>query len=1163
MKKIINALTVNKPAKIIIGLYILFLLFGFFAINPLAKLMIPKLAESMLASRASVGRVSFNPLTLKATIEHFNLTEKNGSPLVSFDELIVDFEASSLLNWAWKFKEISLTALKANVAISSNGKLNWGDLLAKLDEDKTPPSDTIPRVLINHIALNQGNISYVDSSRATPFKTTLTPLNFQLDGFSTLPEDRGDYLIALKLPDQGGALRWKGNIGVNPLASNGNVSLNNISISSLISAVKSTSLPFNPNSGELNAGFNYDFSLLNDQPEIALNNVALTLNDVSGEIMPSGALSLNQANLAIPHLDFALRIKTQLQFKDLNLKLSDLNIDQLRGKEKASLLSLPELNVNHVSYDLETNTAKVEQVQLLNGKVNATSDKTGILNWQQALTQTTTNAAQSDASEASKAPAQVETPFSLDIASVQLQHLQAQYEDQSFVHPLTLNVADINLGFTLATPQSGMDISHVTSEINGFTAKSTLSAKPIATLDSLKLNEGEINLANKKISVQSIGLSGFKTDLLKTENNMLNWQAALEPNTNTPRKSSATAANHNHQPDWSVALKKLALENSSVHIEDRSLKTPLILDVIKASFEIQNASTNLAHPLPVKAALHIKQGGQFNLLGKLTPAPFQADLNVKLVKLSLIPFAPYINQYALLKLKDGTTDAAGKVSLKQNQNLAMSFTGGFDINKVALVEEGTNEPFMAWERIGTRNLDVSLAPNHIQMTELQIIQPSGKFIIHEDKTLNLARIMRKQAEATATPSTTQSSAVANSSSPEAFPINIETIRVENAELDFADLSLTPQFGTHINSLGGVINGISTNESAVAQVELDGKVDDYGAARVRGSVQPFKATNFTDLKLSFKNLEMNRLTPYSGKFAGRRIDSGKLSVDLEYKIKQRQLTGENKFVMNKLKLGEKVDSAEAANLPLDLAIAILEDSDGVIDLDLPISGSLDDPKFSYGSIVWKAIRNVLGKIVTAPFRALGKLFGANAEKLEAISFDVGSATLAPPELEKLQTVSTALSKRPALTLGITPTYNTTSDTRAIQEFTVRRQVAEEMGIDLTKGQQPGPIDLNNTKAQKAINTLYDKLTKKSLLKKLSAKFEKVEEGHYQNALAMLTTSIHVTENDLQALANARAKSIQESLAGNGVAANSIRIDSPIKNEADGNLINTKLTLDIKK
>jgi hypothetical protein len=332
--------------------------------------------------------------------------------------------------------------------------------------------------------------------------------------------------------------------------------------------------------------------------------------------------------------------------------------------------------------------------------------------------------------------------------------------------------------------------------------------------------------------------------------------------------------------------------------------------------------------------------------------------------------------------------------------------------------------------------------------------------------------------------------------------------------------------------------------------------------VRGSVQPFKATNFTDLKLAFKNLEMNRLTPYSGKFAGRRIDSGKLSVDLEYKIKQRQLAGENKFIINKLKLGEKIDSKEAANLPLDLAIAILEDSDGVIDLDLPISGSLDDPKFSYGSIVWKAIRNVLGKIVTAPFRALGKLFGGGGDKLEAISFDAGSAIVAPPEQEKLKSVSLALSKRQGLALGVIPSYDAAIDTRALQESTLRKQVAEELDIKLEEGQQAGPIDLGNPKTQKAIDDLHDTLTKKGLLKKLASKFEKPEAGHYEKAQEKLTASIEITDADLQALAKSRGAAIQKTLETAGIAAERIRVESPVNSKAGGKTVNTKLTIDVK-
>src|SRR3569832_481873 len=161
------------------------------------------------------------------------------------------------------------------------------------------------------------------------------------------------------------------------------------------------------------------------------------------------------------------------------------------------------------------------------------------------------------------------------------------------------------------------------------------------------------------------------------------------------------------------------------------------------------------------------------------------------------------------------------------------------------------------------------------------------------------------------------------------------------------ISLTPQFGTRMHDLGGVVTGLSTDPATTAQVELDGKVDDYGSARVRGSIQPFRAPDFTDLTLAFRNLEMLWLLLFSGKFAGRRIDSGRLSVDLEYKIKDRQLAGENKFGVNKLKLGERVDSPDALHLPLDLAIALLEDSNGIIDLDLPVACSLVDPLFSFG------------------------------------------------------------------------------------------------------------------------------------------------------------------------------------------------------------------------
>ncbi|MDI1297945.1 DUF748 domain-containing protein [Methylotenera sp.] len=1201
VKQKILQFLVTLPAKIFAGLFIFYCLFGYFAVNPLAKKLVPWLAENKLASIGSVGQVTFDPLRLKATIENFKLTEKSGAPLAGFAKLVIDFEASGIFKRAWKFKEISIVDPQALIAISPQGKLNWADLIARLNEDKTPPDDMIPRLIIQHVSVKLGNIEYVDASRSTPLKAAITPLDFELGQFSTLPQDRGDYLIAANFPEQGGTLRWNGNIGVNPVASKGLIALDGVKLAKLMNIVKGANLPVTVTQGDAQTSFGYNFALPNDKPKLVLSNLALNLNNVAGDT-PNSRLGLKQASFTMPRLDFVMNNKPQLQFQDLNIKFADFEIKS--GSK--SLLVLPLIAVNHVSFDLAARSAKVGQVLLPQGSISAVMTKDGTVNWQQAFDTTTTQSEMATAVSSQprlvKAAETTDTelPFTLEISDVQLQHWKLAFLNQTFLNPLQTNIADFNLSLALAMPKGSVAITKIQSKATGITAKSA-EDKQVASLDNIQLSDGEILVDEQKVNIPSVILSGLKTQLIKEANKPLNWQTILMPASNGA-SNKASSSQESNQSDWAVSLKKVALENANLHVEDRSLTTPVEMDVEKINLEVRDGTLDLKRALPIKAGFKVKQGGQFSMQGKLTPLPFSANLDVKLDQLSLTPFASYINQFALLTLNQGTADLTGKLAIKNNKDLALSFNGGFGVNNLNIVEELSGAPFLSWERLASHSLQVSLAPNRLQMAELQIVKPVGKFIINQDKSLNVTKFLRNQpATATNAPIKVKPAPTVNVAIPVAsgmlaaakssiasevkstsaqspvspplnatakedtFPINIETIRIDNAALEFADLSLVPQFGTNIHSLTGVINGVSTNVASTAQVELDGRVDEYGAARIRGSLQPFNITNFTDLKLAFTNIEMNRLTPYSGKFAGRRIDSGKLTVDLEYKIKQRQLAGENKFVINKLKLGEKIKSADAADLPLDLAIAILEDSDGVIDLELPITGSLDDPQFSYGSIVWKAIRNVLGKIITSPFRALGKLFGGSGDKLEAITFEAGNAVLSPPELEKIKMVSTALAKRQGLALGIVPAYDEALDIAALKELTVRNSVAEEMGLKLLEDQAAGPVDLNNAKVQKAIDNLYDTLTKKSLLKKLASKLEKPKEGHYQEALQKLTTSIQVTDADLQALAKSRGEAIQKALLAADVIVDRIHLDAPEKHKSDGNAkdVSARLTLDVNK
>lgn len=1207
----LRALGTSRTFRLLAGLLGVYFLFAWLAVNPLAKWLVPKVAQSQLASRASVEKVIFDPFSLTATIKNLSLTEPNGATLAAFDTLVVDLEASGLFNWAWKFKHISVTAPRVNVHISPQGRLNWADLIAKLNEQPSPPDQALPRIIIENITIHQGNIDYLDAQHSEPLQASLKPLDFSLAGFSTLPEDRGDYLIAAKLPYQGGTLKWKGNFGVNPLASQGTLAIESLQIAKIMQWLPPDSLPFQAQAGTFSSAFNYDFSMPDQHPKLWLGDIRLHVKALAGTLKPDDKLALNQLDVTAKHLSLDQQKQLSIHTENISIQLNalklqkphgdvsiaaghlalpklaftqdkeaqvtfdqlDLNVNQVMVQHaQHTLLQLPELAIRNVSLNLAERQANIASVVLAKGQLSATQSPAGSLDWQQVFAEP--EAPASSENPASNAGDQANTPFHFSIGNINLAHWQLSYADQQFAKPLQATVGDLNLSLAVDN-QSGLALKEVqldASQLNMLADK-----KPVAQLGKLTLTQGQLALDQHNVDIGSVQFSGLKTAVIRQANQQLNWQTILAPASHgtvasAAKPSPSQPASATAKP-WGFALKRLALLQAEVHIEDQSTPSPVVLDVMDGHIELTDLSQHLTRWQPVKAGFKVKQGGQFSLQGKLATAPFKTDVQCTLTDLSLKPFAPYIQQVALLQLENGAASLQGQ--WLQTAKGASRFDGGFSVKQLSILEEDSQQPFLRWETLLGDGMTLSLAPNKLHIGTLTLSKPQSKFIIYPDRSLNITKLMRHPAPAPHSPAdknttdtppaTGKHPAVASTASDTqegSFPVGIDSVRIHNAELEFADLSLPQPFGTHIHSLGGVINGISSNPASTAQVELDGKVDDYGAARIRGSLQPFKTTEFTDIKLAFTNLEMNRLTPYSGKFAGRKIESGKLSVDLEYKIKQRKLAGENKFVIHKLTLGERVDSKDAASLPLDLAIAILEDSDGVIDLDLPVSGSLDDPKFSMGGILWKAFTNVLTKIVTAPFSALGKLFGGG-EKLEAITFDPGSAVISPPELEKLHSVSTALGKRQQLTLGIVPGYDLKADTRAIQETTLRKQVAEEVGVKLEAGQAPGPIDLNNPKVQSAIKTLHDRLTNKGLLKRLASKLEKTPAGFYEQAQETLTASIQVSDADLQSLATTRAAAIQRTLVESGISEERITRANPVTVKADRDQVPTKLTLDATK
>lgn len=668
---------------------------------------------------------------------------------------------------------------------------------------------------------------------------------------------------------------------------------------------------------------------------------------------------------------------------------------------------------------------------------------------------------------------------SFKVENVNLESMATYFKNSLQVAPtagMARLSANYRAGYANGRPE--VNLEQVTAKLTGLALEQAAGV----TADAIEASDGSVDLVKNSFALGRISMTGGK--LLRTpqvlgslvveevRGNFSERQVRLgrvvlnDGHIKITRdalgridileafKTSATTKYKTAGAPWRYHLEKLELAGFDAAFSDETVAPAAQLALKDITLGLSGISNDWNVAVPLKVAFNVPDGGRFEAEGNVVPAKRAADLQVKLTELSLKPAQPYLSTAARLKLVTGRLSMEGRASVNAQ---GASFKGGFAVRDLLLNEAGTGNLFLAWKSLGSRSFEVS--QSKLDIGDLAVDGIDTKLIINKDKTVSFKHLLKHAA-----PVKQPAAPVAH-----AFLVNVDRFRFVRGEMDFADYSLALPFSTRIHNLNGVITGLSTRPDALGQLELDGLVDEYGIARAVGQIDLANPTNFTDIKVVFRNIEMSRLTPYSATFAGRLITSGKLSLDLEYKIKQRQLEGKNQVIMERLTLGERVVSPQARDLPLDLAIGILQDADGRIELGLPISGSLDDPQFSYGSVVWKAITTLLSKIVTAPFRALGALFGGD-EKFENIVFEVGSAQLTPPEREKLEQLAEVLAKRPKLTMSVHGVYAET-DRAALQDLQLRRTVAAMIGQHLEAGEESGPTPFHQPKVQSALEKLF--------------------------------------------------------------------------------------------
>jgi hypothetical protein len=365
------------------------------------------------------------------------------------------------------------------------------------------------------------------------------------------------------------------------------------------------------------------------------------------------------------------------------------------------------------------------------------------------------------------------------------------------------------------------------------------------------------------------------------------------------------------------------------------------------------------------------------------------------------------------------------------------------------VDNALHEDFINWERLDIQGLNFQHDPDRLDIDQVTARKLYARVIIESDESINVKRVLTGPGATVVSPSGnagppiaataapapapplprtgkkptpakgTVAGATSAASAPNAapsMPMSIKRIVLKAGQANFADLSVKPNFATGIQNLEGTVLGLSSKTNSRAKVDIHGSVDAFAPVSISGEVNVLSAALYTDLTMSFKNIELSTFNPYSGKFAGYNISKGKLTTELHYKVDGRKLDAQHHIIVEQLEFGDKTESKDAVSLPVKLAVALLKDRDGVIDLNLPVTGSLDDPQFKLAPIIWKIFVHILEKAVTAPFALLGSLFGGGPD-LQFVDFQPGAAELDPGATEKAQTMVKALNARPQLKIEI--------------------------------------------------------------------------------------------------------------------------------------------------
>jgi hypothetical protein len=598
-------------------------------------------------------------------------------------------------------------------------------------------------------------------------------------------------------------------------------------------------------------------------------------------------------------------------------------------------------------------------------------------------------------------------------------------------------------------------------------AKLQTQASSKASKDQIKLAAMQLDgidiqmpLANGQPALKGVQLGELKFDQLDahlTRDAQGQWLGMVAPKAAAPGSTTTTVATTSTPQSLPpVALKLLRCQACKVQITDQGTTPQAVLTLAQTDLSVQGASTDLSRPLNIKLATRAQGNGRLSFDGEVRLQPLQVKAKLGVADLDLRVLQPYLEPKVNINLASAKAQMDGRLQVQDDAKTGLSarYQGRLGLSDLRVQDRVNDADLLSWRQLKLEGSDLAWAQGAVNadLGKISLQDFYGRIIINPDGKLNLAQIARhpddtapqslttpKEAGAkpvaasvpasVPAPAASAASGAAPSAPSPAMNLRWQAITLAKGKVDFTDNFIKPNYSAKLTRVEGTISGVASNKPEPATVSIAGAVDDAAPLEISGQLHPLGPQLYTDIKASAKGVELTRLSAYSSRYAGYAIDKGTLSMSVHYKVDGGKLAAENQIFLDQLTFGDKTDSLDAVNLPIKLAVALLKNSKGEIDINLPISGSLDDPQFSVGGIIWKVIVNLISKALTAPFALLS---GGGGDELGFVPFPAGSATLSEAAAKRLDTLSAKLKDRPALKLEATGRADPALDVEGLRE-----------------------------------------------------------------------------------------------------------------------------------